>query len=130
MSRLKFRAWTKHNNRMWQPEYLTKDIVLGFNGKTYYLGPDGPEEDIEGNCIVMQWTGLTDKYDVDIYEDDLVQNESGRIFKVVWFSSLVTACWDLNPINSNGDAPGRYLWAGLNVIGNIHQNPELVNPIE
>ena len=83
---------------------------------------------------VGQFTGLTDKNGKKIFEGDIVKTKYGRLCIVVWFSSPAHCGWDLNPIGSAENciytkAPDRsdlYKSCNLEVIGNIHDNPELI----
>lgn len=105
------------------------------------------------HVIVMQWTGLFDKYLKAIYEGDILrfdggttsvlssggypytQHKSGSIFGVQWLPSGFT----LRTLNQYGknDIPnevgnvGQYqFWnhqRSLVVIGNAFENPELLN---
>lgn len=77
---------------------------------------------------VGQYTGVKDKDGKKIFDGDLVKTKCGRICKVVWFQPKM--CWDLKPVaNLDCDAPDEFdLWhsENLEVIGNIHDNPELL----
>lgn len=78
---------------------------------------------------VMQYTGLKDQNDVEIYESDLLKNKSGRICVVKWHESA--AMFDCEPVvivkNDNADGFKNNCWSRwIEVIGNIHQNPELL----
>jgi uncharacterized phage protein (TIGR01671 family) len=82
----------------------------------------------------MQFTGLQDSKGVDIYEGDLIKNKSGRICEVVF--NKYCAAFD-SKIRSDGSLDseaysGRsILWRShVTVIGNIHQNPELLEAIK
>ena len=88
--------------------------------------------DVDG-YTVGQYTGLTDKNGVKIFEGDIVQTKYGRLCIVDWFESNSTLCFDFRPIdiaeNLLKKAPDKWdLWheANLEVIGNIHDNPDLL----
>lgn len=82
---------------------------------------------------VGRFTGLTDKNGKKIFEGDIVKTKFGRLCIVVWFSSPCNCGWDLEVIatrkNLETIKPDSYdLWHknNLEVIGNIHDTPELL----
>lgn len=83
---------------------------------------------------VGQFTGMFDKNDKMIFEGDIVKTKYGRLCTVVWFSSQVCSGWDLASILTlENCAYTRYPDAidlckkeNLEIIGNIHDNPELL----
>ena len=84
---------------------------------------------IDDNTI-CQYTGLTDKNGTKIFAGDIVKTKYGRLCEVRWFSSPCSQCWDLIPIENKHKIPDEYdLWIpkNLEVIGNIHDNFELLN---
>ena len=87
----------------------------------------------EGEVIpetVGQYTGLCDKNGTKIFEGDIVETKYGRWGQVIWFSSPRGQRWNLIPLEDKHKCPDDYdLWTpkNLEVIGNIHDNPELLN---
>ena len=81
---------------------------------------------------VCEFTGLTDKNSVKIFEGDIVKTKYGRHCKVIWFSSRCYVQWDLFPVENKHEAPDHFdIWdfKNLEVIGNIYDNPELMGGV-
>lgn len=76
------------------------------------------------NIELMQYTGLNDKNNEEIYEGDIVKFLNG-IFEVIWCNekaSFILKNKDyknfLNFIYENNN--------GMEIVGNIYENPELL----
>lgn len=85
---------------------------------------------------VVRFTKLRDKNDVHIFEGDIVRTKYGRLCIIIWFSNNSFTGWDLKPIltqeNLDNDPPDEYdlfLPENLEVIGNVHSNPELLKGV-
>ena len=78
---------------------------------------------------LMQYTGLSDKNGVEIYEGDLLMVRRVRICEV--FFHRAAGCWDLyirNMLSAENYwsvSPSSYCHF-TEIIGNIHENPELL----
>ena len=80
---------------------------------------------------IGQYIGLKDKNGTGIFEGDIVKTKYGRLCYIYWFQPK--ECWDLSPINTSSNlylkSPDEWdLWysENLEVVGNIHDNPEMM----
>ena len=108
MRELKFRAWdTYYYQMVYQDDILT-------NGKI-----------LERYDIIMQYTGLKDKNEKEIYEGDILQDEcAGELlkFEVVWEDKKGRFNRKNIPYMAGGLSSGE----GVEIIGNIFENPDLL----
>lgn len=126
MREIKFRTWDKKYHMM-EYDYST-DLLIGMDGKAYqkeernYAGTTFVEYELANHYEIMQYTGLKDKNGKEIYEGDIVRI-SGHPFGIdgnyeVGYNELMELCcggWYLHRMRH---------WA--EVIGNIYENPELL----
>lgn len=140
MREIKFRAWNKENEKMiysneTYPRSIYKfefDIVSNFNfkltkmvdrfnvkdddGENYYIECYEPID-----ADIMQYTGIKDKNNKEIYEGDIVEfysNVEDEIIteKVEYHFGIYRA----------GDYFVGKIYNKCEVIGNIYENPELL----
>lgn len=136
---IKFRAWSKRHNQMWGVASLSWIIDSSYEEPELDIAPnvqavgatDGravskvgmnPAKDI----ILMQYTGLCDKNGTDIYEGDIVKNPDG-VAPVAWLSDGYVlsgldagdSMWETQPLMYHPISD-------IEVIGNIYENPELL----
>lgn len=128
---LKFRAWDKSRSEMYIPHTIhINPITKSFGGMRF-------NGDFMEDSILMQFTGLKDKNEKEIYEGDIAlvtapdtygsQKRIAIEFKdgaylIEWGNMFYDGA-DITTIN----------WAMVfdfqfEVIGNIYENPELLNP--
>ena len=92
------------------------------------------ENTIYQNCIcsvipntVCRCIGEEDCCGKEIFEDDIVRTNRGRLCRVKWFSSPSFIGWDLDPVETKNPQPREErLWKDMVVVGNIYDNPELL----
>lgn len=130
----KFRAWDKSNKKMCDVKALS-----AFNDGEVTIKRDGENASyvvpIE-RVILMQSTGLFDKNGVEVFDGDIVNaydtdRNEGQIYKTVNLTGVVTYhenAFCLKQGNVLND-----LWVHseeFEVIGNIYENPELLESVE
>ena len=104
MREMKFRCWDSDNNRWMDEEGNAIRAVFTLENKTYLKW--------------TQWTGLKDKNGVEIYEGDVI-SAYGTRDKVYWGG----IGWE--PFE--GSMLDAHDSVGYEIIGNIYENPELVD---
>lgn len=122
----KLRAWDKEDERMSYGEVEYFDDSINYRFDHFCTGAD---EDVE----FMQSTGLKDKNGVEIYEGDVIANQNKEPEN--WYVSHHEVVWHDTgfmgkQICSSGSYIGLAHWTsgenGYVVIGNIYENPELL----
>lgn len=122
MREFKFRAWKDGEEVGF--EYLSHETMCGSVFNISVAGCDSYFDAID-NCLIEQYTGLKDKNNVEIYEGDILYSEE-VYFKVKW--SEKGACFGLVYYNNDPANEGfySYVMKEFEVVGNIHQNSELL----
>ena len=75
------------------------------------------------NCsVILEFTGLKDKNGKDVFEGDVLKGNSGRFHEVVWQGSS----WCMKNNFFGIMLIKHTILLGFEVIGSIHENPELL----
>ncbi len=138
MKEIKFRAWDKEKKR-----FLSKFGISAHGRVTQYGTSISHHSEIE----LMQFTGLLDKNGKEIFEGDIVrchqftqelgenlgvyEGEKETVCVVTYIEE--NTCFGFVEINSEDRGyiePALCSDEGIEIIGNIHENPELLNKKE
>lgn len=133
---IKFRAWDEKLKLM----YATDSVSLCIDGEICYLDTDGEwVADMANRITLMQYTGLKDKNGKEIYEGDIVKHQFiegdavlAEEINVVIYEAV--GAFAFAPTLKHRGLTVRDFWhryksatgAVLEVIGNIYENPELL----
>jgi len=138
---IKFRAWLEGEMVQVQRVTLFDSVYCCMNEKTGY------EYNLDKKEHLMQYTGLSDKNGVDIYEGDVVKDKANRHFEVGYcfsykqsddrkkFARYEMKCIRQSEVNNYkftkvGDivefSDWMYPVVDIEVVGNIYENKELL----
>lgn len=123
MRDLRFKGWNTVVNRMSEP---TKINEFPLRTQWHILK-------------LLQFSGLTDKNGVDVYEGDVYDNGSGEFYQVVFvngcfcggknINNVSPLMWDVE-YDDDGEVTGEVCKGNFNtkfeVVENIYENPELL----
>ena len=127
MREIKFRAWDTHFKEMIYPNHDSWSDVFWCNNEKVHAGY--PNEELGGDWIempIMQYTGLKDRNGKEIYEGDIVRSGGSTSGIVEFYRGAFNAHY----FGESGDIQEE--WEDplhmhiLEVIGNIYENPELL----
>ena len=120
MVELKFRIMSKRYDNIWIKNEHTLRYLIEMDGNGF----------LDDDDIIEQYTGLKDKNGKEIYEGDILliprtkACSSAKMYQVIWYHTqarfkFVDICGEMDNINIGKIKRSE-------VIGNIHENPELL----
>jgi len=123
MSReIKFRAWDKKYKEMSSFETMMSRRHLAITPKLrhdqFIVLP------LHENVVLMQFTGLNDKNGKEIYEGDIIADDTYGNYTAEWsgyYCQFLLTHVELDPYDLT-----KYKADRIEVIGNIYENPELL----
>jgi len=126
---IKFRAWDVINGKMYPIAFPSWNGMV--EGKVDFKDHVVEVVDSDGDDqpILMQFTGLLDRNDKEIYVGDIIESDKNCIFdqgRKACAVEFKEGCY----VTSDTGVPVSILINSFKpvVIGNIYENPELLNP--
>ena len=119
MREIKYRVWDKAGKKM-----IKFDELVIYPDGTYsvrfggWAGENFCYELDEHMAELIPFTGMKDVKGVEIYEGDILETSGGTRYGMKWREDLGCSCCE--------DGVGYYKPGGDVVIGNIWENPELL----
>ena len=130
MRKIAFRAWA--DGKMWYPDKKREDWWF-FGSEGYWALNHGSYiervlcDSLESkNAVLMQYTGLKDESGTETYEGDLVRiKDRTDVYKFV-FDGFYSAFLFVGVHGGERITTNRLAGDWVRVIGNIHENPDLL----
>lgn len=131
MSReIKFRRFWKGLKAMIHFDFNDGELTYNPQRRIGMFIPAKEGEVFLGTSILMEYTGLKDKNEKQIYESDILKSDGGDIMLVKWNNKFACFC-----LEKSGWAFSHFFGEAVDpenceVIGNLHENHELLETKE
>ncbi|HET9146143.1 MAG TPA: YopX family protein [Sphingomicrobium sp.] len=129
MREIKFRAWDKKSKRMIYDIQDAYDGLKGFEPReddSAFPTSFGRFLDEDG-VVVMQYTGLKDKNGQHIFEGDLIVEKKLNFYVTPTEIKFERYGWNVfGEMDFGHGASGDLRPEDCEVVGNIHENPDLI----
>lgn len=119
MREIKFRAWDKKGHEMFTV------IMLAFpfgENRVIVSGRGGSTDTGDDDCVLMQFTGVKDTNGKEIYEGDIVKTDVG-LCEIEWVGCGLILHTIPRELSRSIFSIAHH---GRQIIGNIYENPELL----
>lgn len=144
--RLKYRVWDKIHEKYFYCDLVGYGSIdkSGKGLKKIIFRPSGVEQLLndekifyadEDDVVIEQCTGLKDKNSTLIYEGDIIEKQNQKFVIKYDFDSFVAYSEEKKPVSIYGLFTLKLCFGGwpeketentIEVIGNIHENPEIL----
>ena len=118
MREIKFRVWSNEGSEMinWNELFFAPDL------KEFLINDDDAYY-----SKIMQYTGIKDKKGKEIYDGDVIMSETYGIPMTIEFDEKYASFYCHESGGGEDDHLNMLEAAQSEVIGNIYENPELLN---
>lgn len=117
MREIKFRAWDVSEKRMLSHELFNTELSFAESAELdFWLNND--------SYILMQYTGLKDKNKIESHDGDILAKKGHRNRIIVWEKDAWVCKYE---DGSEGLYRLHTFIHNAVIIGNIHENPELIS---
>lgn len=129
----KYKVWLPSINRMYNVACIDMDGIIIRRGVPSLIVDDALGSCFElDECVLVQFTGLKDKNGVEIYEGDILYDSRceadswyAKSYKVVFVDCTARFAMQAIDTERYGEAEWTIDSMEVEVIGNIHETPEL-----
>jgi len=134
MTKIKYRAWDKQKKKflpLGEENGFDLNLSILSTGQIFWFDPsnkENPYEDVTDKFIIQLYVGLDDKNEKEIYDGDIIKHKNYKfLLKICWNNS--SCSFKLISKDGGESNLSNTLSKMLEIIGNIYENPELLEKI-